>query len=130
MAEIGRSLGAVPGPVTSAASAGCHRLLREYGATLVTNGAELREFLGVDETLLDEAATVGADGERQPQLHRRVLDALPLRGSRPLVEIARQAGLAPEETRDALAELELLGAVARREGSGGSEASWKLLRRQ
>ena len=33
---LGRPLGAVPGPVTSAASAGCHRLIREFGATVVT----------------------------------------------------------------------------------------------
>ena len=37
---LGRSLGAVPGPVTSAASAGCHRLIREFGATLITNADE------------------------------------------------------------------------------------------
>ena len=37
---IGRPVGAVPGPVTSAASAGCHRLIRDHGATLVTNADE------------------------------------------------------------------------------------------
>jgi DNA processing protein len=42
--EIGRPVGAVPGPVTSAASAGCHRLIREYGATLVTNTEEAAEL--------------------------------------------------------------------------------------
>jgi DNA processing protein len=42
--SIGRPLGAVPGPVTSAASAGCHRLIREYGATIVTNAAEAAEL--------------------------------------------------------------------------------------
>ena len=34
--DLGRELGAVPGPVTSMASAGCHRLLRE-GAVCVTD---------------------------------------------------------------------------------------------
>jgi len=38
--ELGRPLGAVPGPVTSAASAGCHRLIREYDATLITTAEE------------------------------------------------------------------------------------------
>ncbi len=38
---LGRGLGAVPGPITSAASAGCHRLLREFGATCVTSAAEI-----------------------------------------------------------------------------------------
>ena len=31
---LGRTLGAVPGPVTSAASAGCHRLIRHFDATI------------------------------------------------------------------------------------------------
>jgi DNA processing protein len=37
---LGRPVGAVPGPVTSAASAGCHRLIREHSATLVTTAEE------------------------------------------------------------------------------------------
>jgi DNA processing protein len=37
---VGRPVGAVPGPVTSAASAGCHRLIRDQGVTLVTNADE------------------------------------------------------------------------------------------
>ncbi|WP_341953626.1 DNA-processing protein DprA [Salinibacterium sp. TMP30] len=39
-AALGRAVGAVPGPVTSAASAGCHRLIRENRATLITNTKE------------------------------------------------------------------------------------------
>lgn len=34
--EIGRKVGAVPGPITSAASAGCHRLMRDEIAEVVT----------------------------------------------------------------------------------------------
>ncbi len=41
---LGRPLGAVPGPVTSAASAGCHRLIRECGAIVVTNADEAAEL--------------------------------------------------------------------------------------
>ena len=37
---INRPVGAVPGPVTSPASADCHRLIREYGAQLVTNAED------------------------------------------------------------------------------------------
>ncbi|GAA5225927.1 DNA-processing protein DprA [Paeniglutamicibacter antarcticus] len=44
-AEIGREVGAVPGPVFSANSAGCHRLVREGAATLVTDAAEVIELL-------------------------------------------------------------------------------------
>ena len=43
-AALGRPLGAVPGPVTSAASAGCHRLIREFGAHVVTNADEAAQL--------------------------------------------------------------------------------------
>jgi DNA processing protein len=42
---LGRPVGAVPGPVTSAASVGCHRLIREGQAQLVTNAEEVEELL-------------------------------------------------------------------------------------
>lgn len=42
---LGRRLMAVPGPVTSAMSAGCHHLIREQGATLVTSAADVIECL-------------------------------------------------------------------------------------
>lgn len=43
-AQLGRPLGAVPGPVTSKASEGCHRLIREYAATCVTTPDEMAEL--------------------------------------------------------------------------------------
>ncbi|MGO1562901.1 MAG: DNA-processing protein DprA, partial [Actinomycetaceae bacterium] len=43
-AGMGRPLGAVPGPVTSMASAGCHRLLREQDATCITTFEEAVEL--------------------------------------------------------------------------------------
>ena len=42
---LGRPLMAVPGPITSGLSAGCHRLIRE-GALLVTRPAEVLEVVG------------------------------------------------------------------------------------
>jgi DNA processing protein len=44
-AELGKPLMAVPGPVTSAQSAGCHRIIREWGATCVTRAADIIEML-------------------------------------------------------------------------------------
>ena len=56
-AALSRPLGAVPGPVTSAASAGCHRLLREFDARCVTNSADALELLGAaPQTLFDMPA--------------------------------------------------------------------------
>lgn len=42
---LGRTVGAVPGSVHSANSAGCHRLLKEGSAVLVTGAADVAELL-------------------------------------------------------------------------------------
>ncbi|MDO5501682.1 MAG: DNA-processing protein DprA [Actinomycetia bacterium] len=44
--ETVRPVGAVPGPVTSMQSAGCHQLIREGKAELVTDAAEVAELVG------------------------------------------------------------------------------------
>ncbi len=44
-AELGKPLMAVPGPVTSAQSAGCHRIIREWGACCVTCAPDIIELL-------------------------------------------------------------------------------------
>ncbi len=43
--DLGRRLMAVPGPVTSDQSAGCHRIIREWQGTLVTTATEVIEHL-------------------------------------------------------------------------------------
>ena len=43
--ELGRPVLAVPGPVTSATSAGCHLLIRAGQAVLVTSAAEAASYL-------------------------------------------------------------------------------------
>ena len=43
--SLGRAVGAVPGPVTSAASAGTHRLIRDGVAKIVTDGEDLRAMI-------------------------------------------------------------------------------------
>lgn len=43
--ELGRPVGAVPGPLTSAASAGCHRLLRDGLGSIITGYDDIRELL-------------------------------------------------------------------------------------
>lgn len=127
-ATLGRALGAVPGPVTSAASSGCHVLIREYGAALVTNSRDACELLGLDDRLDLGGLRADARGGRMPPTHERVLDALPLRGGLALSELARTAGLSEAEAHGALAELELLGAVRQAVGKGGAEPSWSIVR--
>lgn len=134
-AELGRALGAVPGPITSAASAGCHTLIREYGAALITTAREACELAGASDELAVFAEAGSAQpeqghGARPPSRHGRVIDALPLRGSRTAGEVAQAAGLGITEARSTLAELELLQAVVRRDSSGAAEPRWALVRRQ
>ncbi|WP_211585039.1 DNA-processing protein DprA [Mobiluncus mulieris] len=65
-AEQGRTVAAVPGLVTSGASAGCHQLIRE-GATLVTCAGEVLElmqpFVAPDENPIGARSTAGSLGE-------------------------------------------------------------------
>jgi DNA processing protein len=113
-ATLGRPLGAVPGPVTSAASAGCHRLLREFDGVCVTGSDDIRELLGMDRpgVLFDEGRTDD---------HTRVCDALSTRVDRSAADIARRAGMATDEATAVLGLLELEGRVTR--GARGWRAS-------
>jgi DNA processing protein len=104
-AAIGRPLGAVPGRVTSAESAGCHRLLREYDATCITTPAEALELLGLTEGALPPAS-------RMSESQTRVLDAVHRRHPRTAAEIAVAAGMSVPEVLGALAVLEVDGLVA------------------
>lgn len=129
-AALGRPLGAVPGPVTSPASAGCHRLIREYDAVCVTNATEMAELAGAQTgpTPLDFSAagstsddTTGAGlGRTSDQV--RVFDALSARSARPVADIARRSGLSVSSVRGALGSLGLEGVVRERE-SGWSRTS-------
>lgn len=109
-AALGRPLGAVPGAVTNASSAGCHRILREYDGVCVTGVDDARELIG-----LDAAARVSL-GPRTDDL-TRVLDAASTRVARDAPELARRAGLTAAEA-EAMLGLALLGGDVERVGNG------------
>jgi len=111
-ADLSRPVGAVPGPVSSASSVGCHRLMREGTALCVTGPADVRELLGE----LDQLDLGGFDTGRTDD-RTRVLDALSVRSPRPSEDVARRSGIAHERAQTLLGLLELEGA-ARREGRG------------
>ncbi|WP_456786505.1 DNA-processing protein DprA [Cellulomonas sp. P5_C5] len=124
-ARLLRPVGAVPGPVTSMASAGCHRLLREGVAVCVTDAAEVRELAGVIGSGLvavadaarsaDDRAARRIDGLEPLAL--RVLDALSRRVPTDLDRVASLAGVTVAEARGAVGLLELDGWAVRR-GTG------------
>ncbi|MFP5333716.1 MAG: DNA-processing protein DprA [Actinomycetes bacterium] len=126
-AGLGRALGAVPGPVTSATSAGCHRVLRDFAATCVTDAAEAVELVEpVGEVLPDEPVTAGADHDGLSAVDVRVLDALPVRRGAGVDSLAAVAGLSRRDVEGALARLHLLGLAE--SGGGSVERLWRRLR--
>ncbi len=120
--DLSRPVGAVPGPVTSMASAGCHRLVREGRAVLVTDPAEVFELLDAigspqQPTLAEVSAPRAVhDGLAPEQL--RVFDALPVRAALDLDRLVTEAGLPAPAVVAALGALSLRGLAER---SGGGE---------
>jgi len=101
--EIGRPLGAVPGPINSAGSDGCHRLIRETEAQLISSGQDLLELLGQQQGFNLDSPGLGA-------LETRVLDVIGF-GTAGMEQIRSEAGLTREEARTGLSGLVLLGIV-------------------
>jgi len=107
--RLGRDAAAVPGPVTSAGSAGCHRLLRE-GAVCVTDAAEIAELLApVGAEPAPERAGVPAEHDGLDPLDLRVFDALPARSVVDVDKLAATAGIARGAVMAALGRLQLRG---------------------
>lgn len=118
-ATLSRPLGAVPGPITSATSAGTHRLIREYGAQCITGADDVRELLGLGSGKdARSALPTGYTGEST-----RVMDALSTRAWREPADIARRAGMAADAVEGLLGLLRLDGSV-----EAGADG-WRLTRR-
>ena len=110
--DLGRPLMAVPGPVTSEVSAGCHKIMREWGAVCVTGAADVVEMLtplgesgphppvpGEPLAPVRESPWPAMEGSGVPRardsldaLTLDVLEAIPARGAGPAT-IAVAAGL-------------------------------------
>jgi DNA processing protein len=118
---LGRVVAAVPGPVTSSASAGCHALLRN-GAELVTRADDVVELVGrIGELAPEEPRpTTALDGLTEAE--RQVYEALPGRGAATIDEIAVASGLVPERVLGPLAMLEITGLAEQHDGR------WRIVR--
>lgn len=115
-ARLLRPLGAVPGPVTSMASAGCHELLRRGAAVCVTDAAEVAELVGDVGESAPERRGETRLGDDLDAAGKAVLDALPVRKAAHERSIARAAGLALGDTTGALGLLELMGLAEQKDG--------------
>lgn len=118
--KLGRPLGAVPGPVTSATSVGCHQMIADQLATLVVDAAAVIRLVRPDgEGVMTGGRARATDALSAEQ--KRVHDALPARGAVTIGEIAFSAGLELPAVRTALARLEVAGLI------DGDGARWWLL---
>jgi DNA processing protein len=119
-----RPLMAVPGPVTSALSAGCHEIIRELNAILVTSAQDVIQVIspagdGLGEPRQQHAVPRDAlDPESTA-----VLEALPARGGCGTAEIAVVAGVSLDTALRCLGLLAAAGFIER------SEAGWRLRRK-
>lgn len=109
--DLSRPVAAVPGPVTSAASAGCHRLIRERGAVLVTDAADVVDLLPGAAPSEGSPHAVQDELDLLTPADRRVLDAVPPRSSTTTDAVARAVGVSVPSAAAAVARLELLGLV-------------------
>jgi DNA processing protein len=121
-----RPLMAVPGPVTSPQSAGCHEAIREWGAVCVTGARDVME-------LLEFSGDEPPPGQRRgPVLARdllgpvdaRVLEAVPARTGWGPARIAIAAGVDFDTVMRCLGGLAAAGFVER------CERGWRLRRPQ
>jgi DNA processing protein len=135
-ANLGKPLMAVPGPVTSAQSAGCHRIIKEWGASCVTRATDIIELLSplsVPDALAPGGApelaylpgTDPGSGPSRDDLDAdsaQVLDALPARGSAGTSTIAVDAGVDLDTVLRCLGRLAGYGFIER------CDRGWRLRR--
>ena len=109
---LGRPVMGVPGPVTSAPSAGVHQLIRARDALLVTSGEEVLEAVApMGSFTLVDPREAERPRDRLEARERQVLDAVPLVRAADSASIARSAGVAHGRTKDALLALHRAGLV-------------------
>jgi DNA processing protein len=122
--NLGRSLMAVPGPVTSAMSVGTHHLIRDRAARLVTRAADVFEEVGAIGTDLADRPWAEPDPrDVADPVARRVLDGVPARRGATPERIAVSAGIPVAEVLRVLPALHLQDLVER------TDDGWRLANR-
>lgn len=137
-AELGRWVGAVPGPMTVGTSEGCHRLVQEGAAELVTRPDDVKEALGwgkvavlpgaatwgtAEQASSDEAKAGHASDASRPidgldELEARVWESLPVSRGVDLDRLLGVAGIGPSEALAALQRLATRGLVTTTQAGG------------
>ena len=99
--ELGRPVGAVPGPINSVSSAGCHQLIKDGRAQLISVPSDLKELCGESDFFEKDFTSLG-------HWELRALDSLSdeILG---ISEISRISGLTSFEAKTGLNRLAKLG---------------------
>jgi DNA processing protein len=118
--QLGRLVMAVPGPVTSAMSVGCHLLLSDRFAQLVTGADDVLAALGrhgVPPTSLAGELVPGRDPQHPTDgldlESARVYDAFPTYAACSVADLAAESGLHARDIIGALGTLEVHGLVSK-----------------
>lgn len=119
---LGRTVGAVPGPITSASSVGCHALI-DGDAKVITRAADIVELIGRMGEFAPELERPVSELDALSAAELAVYEALPRRGSRTVDEIAVAAGLPVSDVLGPLTMLDVRGLVTQVDGC------WKLAKR-
>ena len=109
-----RVVAAVPGPVTSMVSAGCHQFIREKGAILVTDAAEAAEAVGtIGRDLAPDKRGPDRAEDVLDEAEARVLSSLPVREAVGVGTLAVQTTMGERELVACLGRLEIRGLALR-----------------
>lgn len=113
---LGRPLMAVPGPVTSTTSVGCHEMVRSGKAVLVTAANEILEVISpLGMGPLVERVSESVPTDRLDPSARLVHDALTGIDGASADQLSQESGLALRKVRAILPALEMSGLVVRTE---------------
>ncbi|MFD2421342.1 DNA-processing protein DprA [Amycolatopsis pigmentata] len=126
---LGKVVMAVPGPITSAMSTGCHELVKENRATLVTSLEDVVENVGKLGVPLPEKARPRRSTDRLGPDALRVHEALDRREGKSAERVAVESGVSLGRVRGLLPELELDEFVERCE-SGWRQAGRRRARQE
>lgn len=114
--RLGRTVAAIPGPVTSALSMGCHELVRDGKASLVGSWRDVRQLLGpiAVDPVSHRRGSRPTDG--LDLITGRVHEALPARGAASVDALSAEADMPAADVIGALATLHVRGLAVRQGG--------------
>ena len=112
--DVGRPVGALPGPVTSMAAAGWHQAIRDALAVLVTDASDVADLAGsLGRDCAPERRAEPLVQDALPPTQRLVWEVLPVARPVSVTALAERAALEELVVQAALGPLQLAGLACR-----------------